>query len=115
MLQKPYRLRRNADFRRVYRQSKSISCKYLVLYPKRVKEDRLRVGFSISKKIGKANVRNRLKRRLSEIIRLNLAHLQPGYDLIFVARGPIVGLDYRELEKNVRYLLEKSGVWQHEA
>lgn len=114
MLKKAYRLRRNADFRRVYRQSRSLSTKYLVLYPKKVKGDGLRVGFSVSKKIGKANIRNYYKRRLSEIIRLNLDKIQVGYDLVFVARGPITELDYHELEKNVRYLLKKSGVWRHE-
>lgn len=92
MLKKQYRLRRNADFRRIYRQSRSLSTKYLVLYPRKVKGSGIRVGFSVSKKVGKAHVRNYYKRRLSEIIRRNFDKLQPGYDLVFVARNPIVEL-----------------------
>ena len=108
MLKKQYRLRRNADF------SRSLSTKYLVLYPRKVKGSGIRVGFSVSKKVGKAHVRNYYKRRLSEIIRRNFDKLQPGYDLVFVARNPIVELTYGELEKNVVFLLKKSGVWKHE-
>lgn len=114
MLKKQYRLRRNADFRRIYRQSKSFSTKYLVLYVHKVKGSAIRVGFSVSKKIGKANKRNYYKRRLSEIIRLNLAEIKAGYELIFIAREPIKDLSYGELEKNVVFLLQKSGVWKHE-
>ena len=54
MLKKEYRLRKNADFRKVYRSAKSVSTKYLVLYPKVKKGEGIRIGFSISKKIGKA-------------------------------------------------------------
>lgn len=111
MLAKEYRLRKNSDFRKVYRSSKSLATKYLVLYPRSHKNDSIRIGFSISKKVGKAHVRNYYKRRLREIVRKNLVHIKPGCDLIFLARVPIVEIEYCELEKNVKYLLKKSGVW----
>ena len=111
MLKKEYRLRKNADFRKVYRSAKSVSTKYLVLYPKVKKGEGIRIGFSISKKIGKANVRNLYKRRLREIVRHNLHHIKPGCDLIILTRVPVTELGYHELEKNVKYLLRKSGVW----
>ncbi len=111
MLKKEYRLRKNADFRKVYRSAKSVSSRYLVLYPKARKNNGLRVGFSISKKIGKANVRNLYKRRLREIVRHYLPHIKPGYDLILLTRVPVTELGYQDLKKNVKYLLRKSGVW----
>ena len=111
MLKKEYRLRKNADFRKVYRSAKSVSTRYLVLYPKARKGDGIRIGFSISKKVGKANVRNYYKRRLREIVRHNLHRIKPGYDLIILTRVPVTELEYHELEKNVKYLLRKSGVW----
>lgn len=113
MLARQYRLRRNADFRKIYRQAKSLSTKYLVLYPKKTHNEEIRVGFSISKKVGKAHVRNYYKRRLREIIRQNFARIEPGYDLIFLARVPITEIEYHEIEKNVKYLLKKSGVWRN--
>lgn len=111
MLPKQYRLRKNADFRRIYRSAKSIATRYLVLYPRLNRSENIRVGFSLSKKVGKANVRNLYKRRLREIIRHNISHIKPGCDLIFLARVPITEIEYKELEKNVKYLLKKSGVW----
>ena len=107
MLKKEYRLRKNADFRKVYRSAKSVSSRYLVLYPKANKGDGIRIGFSISKKVGKANVRNYYKRRLREIVRHNLQHIKPGYDLIILTRVPVTELGYHELEKNVKYLFLK--------
>ena len=109
MLKKQYRLRRNADFRRIYRQSKSFSTKYLVLYAHKAKDKGIRVGFSVSKKIGKANIRNYYKRRLSEIIRRNFDKIEAGYELVFIARVPIKELSFYELEQNVLALLKKSG------
>ena len=111
MLKKEYRLRKNADFRKVYRSAKSVSTKYLVLYLKMRKGESIRIGFSISKKVGKANVRNLYKRRLREIVRKNMHHIKPGCDLIILTRVPVTELGYQELEKNVKYLLRKSGVW----
>lgn len=114
MLQKQYRLRKNGDFRKVYRQGKSVATKYLVLYPKKTKNNELRIGFSLSKKIGKAHVRNYYKRCLREILRKYLNRLNIGYDLVFLARVPISDIGFQELEKNVVYLLKKSGVWRYE-
>ena len=111
MLPNKHRLRKNADFRKVYRSAKSYPSKYLVLYQKKRSGDTLRIGFSLSKKVGKANVRNLYKRRLREITRSLLPHIQTGNDLVILARIPVTNLDYAELEKNVIYLLKKSGVW----
>lgn len=112
MLPKEYRLRRNSDFRRIYRQQgKSYSTKYLVLYPKKNKLLVSRIGFSVSKKIGKAHVRNYYKRRLREISRHYFNAILPGYDLIFLARVAINEADFHQLQKDMKYLLKKSGVW----
>ena len=56
-------------------------------------------------------MRNYYKRRLREIVRHNLHRIKPGYDLIILTRVPVTELEYHELEKNVKYLLRKSGVW----
>jgi ribonuclease P protein component len=65
-----------------------------------------RYGFSISRRVGKAVVRNRVKRLLREILRLT--PLQPGWDIIFVARPRAAEAKYSELEKSVKGLLSRA-------
>ena len=64
-----------------------------------------RYGFSVSRRVGKAVVRNRIKRLLREILRQT--SLQPGWDIIFIARPRIANVKYTELEKSVQGLLSR--------
>ena len=89
MLKKEYRLRKRFEFRRVYQRGKMIKNRNFVLYYRPNRLETCRIGFSVSKKIGKAVVRNRVKRRLREACRLHLAEFVKGYDYIFIARLPI--------------------------
>jgi len=65
-----------------------------------------RYGFSVSRRVGEAVVRNRVKRLLREILRLT--PLQPGWDLIFIARPRVASAKYDNLEKSVRGLLSRA-------
>ena len=107
-------LKKNREFKQVYSSGKSIASPYLVLYWYSNNKEKNRYGFSISKKIGKAVVRNKLKRRLKEIIRLKEEKICMGYDIIIIARNPINKLDFQKLKKDLIKLYKKAGIWCHE-
>jgi ribonuclease P protein component len=85
-----HRLSRSRDFDAVYRKGRSVSTRYLVLYsfPREADEDgeEARLGLAISRKVGGAVTRNRLKRQLREIFSSLAAELQSDHDYVLVAR-----------------------------
>ncbi|MCL5283808.1 MAG: ribonuclease P protein component [Armatimonadetes bacterium] len=89
MLGKEFRLRRRGDFKRVYAQGSSVVTQWLVIYALLRNEGSPRFGFSISKRLGKAVVRNRLKRRLSEAVKSIGATSGPPRDYVIIARSGV--------------------------
>jgi len=71
-----------------------------------------RYGFSVGKRLGGAVVRNRVKRRLREIMRST--QLKPGWDIIFIARPPAAAAGFAGLGKSVRSLLSRAGLLKRE-
>jgi ribonuclease P protein component len=67
-----------------------------------------RFGFAVSSRIGNAVVRNRIKRRLREIMRLRMATIRPGCDIILIARKPIRSAEYHQLETACARLLRRA-------
>ncbi|AFK85577.1 Ribonuclease P protein component [Thermoanaerobacterium aotearoense SCUT27] len=105
------KIKRSRDFKNVYKYGKSVSNQYIVMYFLENGTDVNRVGFSISKKVGKSVVRNRYKRLLYENFRLLDGDLKKGYDIIFIARNKIVESDFYTLGNAMRRLLKKSSLY----
>ena len=112
------RLCSSLDFQRVRRQGRSTGGALLALgySPKPIaspgapgSESHVsRVGFSISKRVGTAVVRNVIKRRLRESIRRQWSRIAPGWDIVITARTGAAGATYDELNAELRRLLERA-------
>ena len=111
-MNKKYRLRRNRDFQYTYRKGRSLGHPLLVLIYRETNRNENRIGFSITKKFGNAVQRNRIKRQLREILRLQLQHLRQGYDMIFVVRKEAGEASYHTLESAVINLLKKGKLYK---
>ena len=92
-------LKKNYEYRRLYTKGKTAVTPYLVVYCLKTGRDHRRVGYTVSAKLGKAVVRNRVRRRLREIYRLNADKLIDNADLVIVARSRCVGGEYAKMEK----------------
>ena len=91
-------LKKNSDFRRLYAKGKSAVNPYMVLYCRRNSLGVNRLGYTVSTKLGHAVVRNRVRRRLREIYRLNSPAMKTGYDIVVVARSRCVNARYAKMD-----------------
>ncbi|MGP1541402.1 ribonuclease P protein component [Peptostreptococcus stomatis] len=104
-------IKKDSDFRKVYQRGKSLADRNLVIYTMKNKSDKSRIGISISKKVGKAHERNRIRRCIKEAYRLNIDDkVLGGYDLVFIARINAADKDYKELEKSLKYICKKANI-----
>jgi len=102
-------LKLNHIFRRLYHTSGHADA-YLVLYARKNRTQSNRVGITVSKKLGKAHVRNRVRRRLREIYRLHEAKFKPGWDIVVVARSKAVDAPFDKLTASYLALAAKAGI-----
>lgn len=106
-------LKHNHIFRRLYSTS-GYGNSYLVLYARKNRTNTNRVGVTVSKKLGCAVVRNRVRRRLREIYRLNEHRFSPGWDIVVVARSRCVSADFGKLTQAYLSLAKKAGILEAE-
>ena len=102
-------LKLNHIFQRLYRTSGHANG-HLVLYARRNRTGTNRVGITVSKKLGKAHIRNRVRRRIREVYRLNEEKFQPGWDIVVVARAKAIEAPFDALTRSYLSLAEKAGI-----
>ncbi|PKM88287.1 MAG: ribonuclease P protein component [Firmicutes bacterium HGW-Firmicutes-12] len=111
MLKRRFRLKNKHEFKKTYQNGKTVANSYLVLYLIENKEiDDSKVAFAVGKRIGKAVVRNKIKRILREVYRKNMQAVKKNHYLIFIARAKIKGISYVNIEKSMLALLNKTGL-----
>ena len=106
MLSTKNRLRKKKEFSFIYKKGKSYHNKFLTLYVYKTKFPFSKVGFSVNNKVGNSVVRHKIKRRLTEILRIYLKAL-PVNNYIFVAKTGCEELDYYALKAQVNNVIEK--------
>ena len=99
-------LKLNHIFQRLY-HTKGTADGFLVLYARKNRTASNRVGITVSKKLGKAHIRNRTRRRIREVYRLNEERFQPGWDIVVVARTKSVDATFDKLTKSYLTLANK--------
>ena len=102
-------LKLNHVFRRLYHTT-GFANGFLVLYARKNRTEGNRVGVTVSKKLGKAHIRNRVRRRIREVYRLNEERFRPGWDIVVVARVKAVDADFQDLTKAYLSLAAKAGI-----
>ena len=105
-LKKEERLRKKADFDRVFKQGDVIQDPFFVVIYIDNGLPFSRIGISVKKKFGKAHTRNRLRRLIKEIFRKNKAVFPRGYDILFIARKELSD-SFRRNEVGYHQLCEK--------
>lgn len=106
-------LKLNHIFQRLY-HSKGVADGLLVLYARKNRLHSNRVGITVSKKLGKAHIRNRIRRRIREVYRLNEEKFQPGWDIVVVARSKAVDAPFEKLVESYLHLAKKAGILHEE-
>ncbi|MBP5274913.1 MAG: ribonuclease P protein component [Abditibacteriota bacterium] len=111
MLSKAKRLKKKRDFTMVYNRGRSYVSDLFVMYVYHTSKDERLCGFSISRKVSKACLRNRIKRLASEALRQMLPETAAGTRLVFVARKGAADADYGRIQRTVAALLKKAGLF----
>lgn len=111
MLDKQNRLKKNRQFNFIYRNGQAKHTRFLSLVFSSSKLEDVKVGFSVSKKIGKSVVRNKVKRRLRAIVRSLLPCFSSHYNYIFIAKEGIDSLTFDEIKNEVILAMKKASLF----
>jgi ribonuclease P protein component len=103
-----YRVRQNERFQEIRRRGQSFGNELLVMCVLQNELPYSRFGFSISSRIGGAVLRNRVKRRLREAVRVRMELIEPGWDIVFIAKYPIGRASFQQMDVACARLLRRA-------
>lgn len=114
MLPLKNRLKKRKEFAYIYRNGKKFNSKNISLVVTDSKKLVPRIGFSVSNKIGKAVVRNKIKRQLREIVRIQLNNLRIHQNFVLIAHPTIVECDFSQMKSEVDALFKKGKIYNEQ-
>jgi ribonuclease P protein component len=110
-MKKKYRIKKNEEFQQVFQDGQSMANRQFVIYVlDRPEQPYFRLGLSVSKKIGKAVVRNRVKRYIRQAFLELREEIVTGKDYVIIARMPASEMNYFEVKKSLMHVLKKAGM-----
>lgn len=110
-MHKTLSITRNSLFRRLYAKGKTVSSFDIVMYTLPNRSGGNRLGITVSAKIGKAVIRNRIRRRIKEAYRTVEMHIPSGVNMVIVARSAATDRRMPEIRESLVKLLKKSELW----
>ena len=108
-MKKEYRVKKSQDFDNIIRKKQSFANRQFVIYYQENKLDHMRLGISVSKKLGKAHERNRLKRYVRESFKTRKDFLN---DIIIIVRPAAKGLSFLEFGSSIDHVLKRSKLYR---
>lgn len=109
-IQKREHIKLQKEILNVFKTGKQYSDKYLKIFILQNKMDYIRFAISINKKFGNSVMRNKAKRHVRELFRLNKERLEKGYDIIFFIKNEFKNISFSEKREFFLKLLKHSGV-----
>ena len=104
MMKKRFRIKKEKDFKVIFKRGKSYANRQFVVYLKDQEIPHLRLGISVSKRLGNAVKRNQIKRRIRAFYQLHKNELK-SLEYVVIARNPVKDMDYHEIEKSLLHVL----------
>ena len=114
-MDRSYSLKRHKEFRYTYARGRAQSLPLFTLVYAKSRNESVRVGFSVSKRVGNAVQRNRAKRRMRAALTPLIGHISGGFNVIFVAKAEVLSAPFPELSDQMKTLLKRAGLWRDEA
>ncbi|MBR0508375.1 MAG: ribonuclease P protein component [Clostridia bacterium] len=113
-MDRSYSLKRHKEFRYTYARGRAQSTPLCTLIYAKSRNETVRIGFSVSKRVGNAVQRNRAKRRMRACVASMLPHFTGGFNVIFVAKPEVLDAPFAELTAQMGSLIRRAGLWRNE-
>ncbi|EIT86126.1 ribonuclease P [Fictibacillus macauensis ZFHKF-1] len=108
-MEKQKRIKKNEEFQEVFKRGKSSANRQFVVYTLlKAEQQQARLGLSVSKRVGNAVTRNRIKRVIKEIFRKHEADIAH-QEYVIIARNPTASMDFFQMEKSLLHVLQRAG------